>query len=208
MYGKKYTHVKNIVISSVLCINCCSVPSRSHILNTLLYTPNPDFQPVLPRYLLEINKIKSFTVSTFLLIPSPSDYPLCLKKCLIFFCSVVLFVFKKIEDILFTKYCFYIFQTYLGVVWEQNKIIWTNKTCKISVSGTETLPLSISVNVCCYYLSDQLIAVKQGQTKLPINFCFWEGWPQQLTWRPEELSVWLSRLKSVNECCMLEVTIE
>lgn len=45
----------------------------------------------------------------------------------------------------------------------------------------QTLPLSISVNFCCYYLSDQLIVVKQGQTKLPIHFCFWEVWPQQLT---------------------------
>lgn len=62
-------------------------------------------------------------VSTFLLIPSPSDYPLRLKKCLVFFfCSVILFVFRKIEDILFIKYCFYIFQTYLRVVWEQNKL--------------------------------------------------------------------------------------
>lgn len=96
---KKYTHVKNIVISSVLCINCCSVPSRSHILNTfpltLLYTLNPDFQPVLPRYLVEINKIKSFTVSTFLLIPSPSDYPLCLKKCLIFFAVLYCLFLEK-----------------------------------------------------------------------------------------------------------------
>lgn len=118
MYGNKYTDVKNIVISSVLCINCCSVPSRSHILNTfpltLLFTLNPDFQPILPRYLVEINKIKSFTVSTSLLIPSPSDHPLRLKK--FFFCSAVLFVFRKREDILFIKYCFYIFQTYLGVV--------------------------------------------------------------------------------------------
>lgn len=82
-----------------LSTNCCSVPSHSHILITfpltLLYTLNPDFQPVLPRYLVEINKIKSFTVWTFLLIPSPSDHPLCLKKCLIFFAVLYCLFLEK-----------------------------------------------------------------------------------------------------------------